>query len=94
LAICAWIPPPQIAAANVLYERMWLYYNVFQPVMHLRAKTVQGDKVRRKWDTAQTPYQRLNALYERTNPLLLREEIYRGLAALWDAALVQSGAAA
>lgn len=100
--------PEQIAAANVLYERMWLYYNVFQPVMHLRAKTVQGDKVRRKWDTAQTPYQRLlttgilsheqqerlNALYERTNPLLLREEIYRGLAALWDAALVQSGAAA
>lgn len=100
--------PEQIAAANVLYERMWLYYNVFQPVMHRRAKTVQGDKVRRKWDTAQTPYQRLlttgilsheqqerlNALYERTNPLLLREEIYRGLAALWDAALVQSGAAA
>jgi hypothetical protein len=98
----------QIAAGNALYERMWLYYNVFQPVMHLKEKTVEGDKVRRKWDEAQTPYQRLlatgvlsqeqqerlQALYEQTNPLLLREEIYRGLAALWDGALAQSGTAA
>ncbi len=90
--------PAQIAAANVLYERMWIYYNLFQPVLHLSAKTVQGDKVRRKWDTAQTPYQRLlatgglsqgqqtrlQALYEQTNPLLLRQEIYAGLAALWE----------
>ena len=69
---------------------------------------MEGDKVRRKWDEAQTPYQRLlatgvlspeqqerlQALYEQTNPLLLREEIYRGLAALWDGALAQSGTAA
>jgi len=98
----------QIAAGNALYERMWLYYNLFQPVMHLTEKTVEGDKVRRKWDEAQTPYQRLlatgvlspeqqerlQALYEQTNPLQLREEIYRGLAALWDGALAQSGTAA
>jgi len=98
----------QIAAGNRLYERMWLYYNLFQPVMHLSEKTVEGDKVRRKWDQAQTPYQRLlatgvlsqeqqerlNELYEQTNPLLLRKEIYTGLAALWDAALAQSGPAA
>ena len=59
---------------------------------------MEGDKVRRKWDEAQTPYQRLLAtgvlsqeqqerlqtLYEQTNPLQLREEIYAGLAALWD----------
>ncbi len=90
--------PGQIAAASALYERMWIYYNLFQPVMHLSAKTVQGDRVRRKWDKAQTPYQRLlatgvlsqeqqarlQALYEQTNPLLLREEIYTGLAALWE----------
>ncbi len=100
--------PSQIAAGNALYERMWLYYNLFQPVMHLTEKTVEGDKVRRKWDEAQTPYQRLlatgvlspeqqerlQALYEQTNPLLLREEISRGLAALWDGALAQSGTAA
>src|SRR6266566_1582489 len=100
--------PEQIAAGNVLYERMWVYYNLFQPVMHLREKTVDGDKVRRKWDEAQTPYQRLLAtgvlsqeqqqrlqtLYEQTNPLLLREEIYAGLDALWETAVLQNGTAA
>jgi hypothetical protein len=100
--------PEQIAAGNALYERMWLYYNLFQPVMHLREKTVEGDKVRRKWDQAQTPYQRLLAtgvlsqeqqqrlqtLYEQTNPLLLRDEIYAGLDALWETVVVQNGTAA
>ena len=100
--------PEQVAAGNALYERMWLYYNLFQPVMHRTEKTVEGDKVRRKWDEAQTPYQRLLAtgvlsqeqqerlqtLYEQTNPLQLREEIYAGLAALWDGALAQNGTAA
>ena len=98
----------QIATGNALYERMWVYYNLFQPVMHLAEKIVEGDTVRRKWDEAQTPFQRLLAtavlsqeqqerlhtLYEQTNPLLLREEIYTGLAALWDAAVAQSGTAA
>src|SRR5437016_2128428 len=98
----------QIAAGNALYERMWLYYNLFQPVMHLSEKIVEGDKVRRKWDEAQTPYQRLlvtgvlnqeqqerlQALYEQTNPLLLRKEIYTGLAVLWEGALLQMGTAA
>ncbi|MFL5663804.1 MAG: integrase, partial [Ktedonobacteraceae bacterium] len=96
--------PEQIAVGNALYERMWVYYNLFQPVMHLSEKIVEGDKVRRKWDEAQTPYQRLLAtgvlsqeqqerlqtLYEQTNPLLLREEIYTGLTVLWEAALAQN----
>ena len=100
--------PSQIAAGNALYERMWLYYNLFQPVMHLTEKTVEGDKVRRKWDKAQTPYQRLlatgvlspeqqerlQALYEQTNPLQLRKEISTGLAILWDGALAQQETAA
>jgi hypothetical protein len=87
---------------------MWLYYNLFQPVMHLHEKMVDGDKVRRKWDQAQTPYQRLvatgvlsqeqqarlQALYEQTNPLLLRDEIYAGLDALWETVVVQNGTAA
>jgi hypothetical protein len=98
----------QITAGNALYERMWLYYNLFQPVMHLCEKMVEGDKVRRKWDQAQTPYQRLvatgvlsheqqarlQALYEQTNPLLLRDEIYAGLDALWETAVGQNGTAA
>jgi hypothetical protein len=98
----------QIAAGNALYERMWVYYNLFQPVMHLSEKTVDGDKVRRRWDQAQTPYQRLRAsgvlsqeqqerlqaLYEQTNLLQLRDEIYAGLDALWETAVAQNGTAA
>ncbi len=69
---------------------------------------MEGDRVRRTWDKAQTPYQRLlatgvlsqeqqerlHALYEQTNPLLLREEISTSLAVLWEGALAQSGTAA
>jgi hypothetical protein len=90
--------PEQVAAMNALYEQMWLYYNLFQPVMHLSEKIVGADEIQRKWDTAQTPYQRLRAsgtltaeqqtrlqaLYEQTNPLRLREEIARALDALWE----------
>lgn len=90
--------PEQIAAGNRLYEQMWVYYNLFQPVMHLKTKTTEGDKVRRQWDQAQTPYERLLAtgrlsqeqaqrlrdLYECTNPCQLRQEIYAGLTQLWD----------
>ena len=61
-------------------------------------KTVVDDKVRRKWDQAQTPFERLKAtgklsaerqqqlqtLYEQTNPWQLREEIYQQLAQLWE----------
>ncbi len=90
--------PEQVQAMNVLYDKMWLYYNFFQPVMHLQEKLFQQDKVVRQWDQAQTPYQRLvatgvlasdqqvrlQALYEQTNPLALRKEIYRLLVALWE----------
>lgn len=52
----------------------------------------------RHWDQAQTPYQRLVAagtlqsdqqarlqtLYEQTNPMTLRKEIYQLLVALWE----------
>ena len=90
--------PEQVQAMNALYEKMWLYYNFFQPVMHLEEKICQQDKVVRHWDQAQTPYQRLvttgtlaveqqtrlQALYEQTNPMVLRKEIYRLLAALWE----------
>jgi hypothetical protein len=98
----------QIAAGNRLYEQMWVYYNLFQPVMHLKTKTTEGDKVRRTWDTAQTPSerlvrtgvlsqaqaQRLQGLYEQTNPWQLRQEIYAGLTQLWDQLTMQDGTAA
>jgi hypothetical protein len=91
--------PAQEKAMNALYEKMWLYYNFFQPVMHLQEKICLQDKVIRHWDQAQTPYERLittgtlsseqharlQGLYEQTNPMALRKEIYRLLAALWEA---------
>jgi len=90
--------PEQVQAMSVLYDKMWLYYNFFQPVLHLQEKVFQGEKVLRRWDQACTPYQRLvatgtlgneqmarlQALYEQTNPMALRKEIYRLLAALWE----------
>src|SRR6266700_6595134 len=90
--------PEQVKAMNTLYDKMWLYYNFFQPVMHLQEKISQADHVVRHWDQAQTPYERLlatatlspeqqtrlQALHDQTNPMVLRKEIYRLLAALWD----------
>jgi len=51
----------QCAALNALYDQLWLYYNLFQPVMHMRSKEVTNGKLQRKHDKAQTPYQRLLA---------------------------------
>ena len=100
--------PQHIQAVDDLYERMWLSYNLFQPVLHLAAKETRGDQVRRKWDRSQTPFERLKAtgslspaqqerlqtLYEQTNPLALREEIYARLAAIWDLQTKQTSSVA
>jgi hypothetical protein len=100
--------PEQIVAGNRLYEQMWLYYNLFQPVLHLVAKTTVGDKVRRSWDEAKTPFerllatgivshehqQRLQVLYEQTNPWHLRKAIYEGLTLLWEQAVKADDSAA
>ncbi len=87
----------QAQALDELYEQLWLYYNLFQPVLHLAEKVVTADRLRRKWDTATTPYQRvvatgvltedwratLDARYARTNPRQLRRTIYEQLGRLW-----------
>jgi hypothetical protein len=54
----------QVLAMNQLYDHMWLYYNLFQPVMRLTEKTVtleQGrpTRVRCVHDEARTPFDRL-----------------------------------
>jgi hypothetical protein len=86
----------QLVALNALYEQLWLYYNLFQPVMHLVGKEVVSGHLYRKWDSAQTPYQRLlsshilcsaqearlAALYTKTNPRELRKAIYTSVARL------------
>jgi hypothetical protein len=57
--------PAQTAALGDLYEEMWTYYNLFQPVLHLVEKRVVPDadggrgRLRRKWDAARPPYHRL-----------------------------------
>jgi hypothetical protein len=56
----------QTRATNALYEDMWAYYNLFQPVMRLVAKEVTEDaqgtrRVRRRYDPARTPFDRLCA---------------------------------
>jgi hypothetical protein len=90
----------QVRALNEMYDLMWVYYNLFQPVLHLVEKQyMEGEgKMRRKWDKARTPYERLrqsgiltqeqqeklDLLYIQTNPLQLRTEIYRRLSELWE----------
>jgi IS30 family transposase len=86
----------QCAALNVLYDQMWVYYNLFQPVLHLVEKTHDGVRTRRRWDDATTPFarllatntldptarERLERLYAETNPRALRRTIQAGLHAL------------
>lgn len=90
--------PERVEALNEIYELMWVYYNLFQPVMHLVEKVVVDGKLVRKHDRAATPYERLkaagglapdeikrlDALYVRTNPRELRRHIRARLSALWD----------
>jgi len=88
----------QCDALNALYIEMGVYYNLFQPVLHLIDKEVIAGKLHRRWDEAQTPYQRLvatnaltpavaqglAALHTVTNPRRLRQQMYDALAQLWE----------
>ena len=83
----------QATALNALYDQMWVYYNLFQPVMHLKEKVATGTRLTRRWDTAKTPLARLVATavlsaeqqvaletqVAVTNPRRLRQRIYSGL---------------
>ena len=56
----------QTAALNDLYDKLWLYYNLFQPVLRLQEKTLLSNQAgtprfRRRYGPAQTPFQRLCA---------------------------------
>ena len=85
---------------NLLYDKMWLYYNFFQPVMRLEQKIfVAKDKpIKRQFDQAKTPFQRLcltdalsetsiadlQFLLDQTNPRQLRRDIYQLIDTLFD----------
>jgi hypothetical protein len=50
--------PEQLAWLNELYECLHLYLNFFVPIMRLKEKVRVGSKVKRVYDTPQTPYAR------------------------------------
>src|SRR5271169_644961 len=79
----------ELEILNELYGFLRLYSNFFQPVMKLLEKTRIGSKVRKKYDEAQTPYQRviaspdvsnevkkrLRSQYRQLNPAELKRKI-------------------
>ena len=74
---------------EALYQALRLYVNCFQPVQKLVARQRIGSKVRKRYDIAKTPYQRvldfeqvseeskerLRAQYARLNPAALLRQI-------------------
>jgi hypothetical protein len=89
-----------LEALNRVYNLTRLYVNFFQPDMKLVHKSRHGAKVRKVYDRAQTPYQRLLAAgilsetkaqelastYHHLNPALLLRQINQNLERLWDMA--------
>ena len=81
-----------------LYTLVRLHTNFFQPVCKLVSRERDGGKVYKRYDRAQTPYQRLLAsgvltkaqrqrlalLYQALNPVQLRTQIDDALHALWQ----------
>jgi hypothetical protein len=82
---------------NDLYKDLRLYVNFFQPDMKLIERTRVDGKLKKVYDRAQTPYQRLlasadvrqedkdtlTALYQTLDPKALHETIEKKLAAIW-----------
>jgi hypothetical protein len=89
-----------------LYRTLRLYVNCFQPSMKLQTKQREGSKVRRRYDQAQTPLERLLAsgvlaaeqrqelerVAQALDPLRLLEQLEHLQKALWQHA-VKLGAA-
>ncbi len=54
----------QVWCANRVYDKLWVYYNLFQPILRLVEKTVipkdgGGFTTKLRHDTAKTPFERL-----------------------------------
>lgn len=91
--------PKELQAINDLYENeLRLFKNFFQPVMKLKKKTRKAGHIKRKYDEALTPYQRivnpkrgskkaknkLAALYVALNPAELKRKIDQKLDRLYE----------
>ena len=84
-------------ALNDLYRDLRLYINYFQPMMKLQEKIRVDGKVKKVYDTAQTPYQRvcassdvsadikqkLQEIYLTLNPVRLHNKIKAQLDHIW-----------
>lgn len=89
-----------LKALEDVYTLLRLYINFFQPVLKLVAKSRHGAKVRKVYDTAQTPYQRLlksgvltedkqrelAAVYMALNPVILLRQVREAVKHLWTLA--------
>lgn len=87
-------------ALGALYEVIRLYVNFFQPSMKLVSKEREGSKVKKKYDQAKTPYQRvleseqvseevkarLRQQYATLNPMALLRQMQRLQSVLWKLA--------
>lgn len=81
----------QLQLLNELYAQLRLYTNFFLPTMKLKTKERIGSRVKKRYDKAQTPYQRvlaapqvskpdqerLKAKYATLNPAALKRKIDR-----------------
>ena len=89
-----------LAALQEVYRLARLWVNFCRPVRKLVAKERVGAKVRKRFDLARTPYQRLRAAgaldaaqaqaleaqYQHLNPVALRAELAAALEHLWGLA--------
>lgn len=70
----------ELEVLRKMYGHLRLYINYFQPQMKLVSKTRKGAKVSKKFDVAQTPYQRVLASPHVLKPVKAQlTEIYRQL---------------
>jgi hypothetical protein len=74
----------QVQLMNQIYAKMWLYYNFFLPVLRLKSKELLGppgslNKVKRHYDVAQTPFERLCSARVLSSPQQIHLEQLRKL---------------
>lgn len=95
----------QTQLLNQLYDKLWIYHNLFQPVMRLSEKQWHDQKLKRIYDQALPPLDRLCkthalsskkkqeliTLRQNTNPMKLRLDIESLLARLYALPCVREG---
>jgi hypothetical protein len=96
----------QTLALNQIYDLLWCYHNLFQPIMRLTSKEkTESGRIRRRYDTARTPFERLKVsgvlseqeieiLVQRRsqiNPRALRQELLKAIEALFKLPMAQEG---